>query len=270
MSQFTDSNGYRKGAARWSDCINLTGRLWLEEKTIKHGRFTKIPFRPQTGFLVRCNPIKHANKWYLPYYREVDCYGGVISSEDGVRWNICGNIGYITDIKSGRFGQGILMQPTLWHDGTYMHSLSRDVTMYGSYSRSRAWYSYSDNDGETWSDPISSKLWNDCNSIMVAHDGTANPFVIWNHGKGRSQLLLGRWSQDNLDASKLLQLNEEYNASYPNCWYDRYGLYIVHTEGKSITRHYFTKSTLSEIERISIERHRTLTIFNLRDIGLYV
>jgi predicted neuraminidase len=140
----------------------------------------------------------------------------------------------------------MLIQPTIWFDdNNTLHSLSRDVTKV-----KRAWYSYSTDNGKTWSKPETTSIWNDNNSIVVANNNRSCPLVIWNEGPGRSNLSLGQLNKDNRSITPITKLNESW-ASYPNyCFDNNNNLNVVHTDGGAIVWHIIDDKCLKTIRPI--------------------
>jgi predicted neuraminidase len=233
FSLFEDNDGIeepKSPVARWRFCSN-----WKLIVSVSNGKITTSkPERFETeynvGHLVRCNPIHWKGLWYLPIYREHDVYGEIMTSIDGYKWKSLSKIGDNINRTSGKFGKGVLIQPTIWADNTKIYSLSRDVS-----NNRKAWYSESSDQGKTWSKPISSNISNDNNSIVAIHMNISEPLIVWNFGFGRSSLVLGKYK--NLNGIPLYQLNKGH-ASYPNyCFDSSNNLQIVHTDQSQIVRH---------------------------------
>jgi hypothetical protein len=253
-----DNNTPRFPVERWIFCSNWTCTLTLSDKIIKSTRPSRIPLRPLTGYLTRCNPINHNGQWLLPLYREHNCYGLILASKDTNRWTILGTIGQVNDTSNGRFGSGILIQPTLWHDGISLHSLSRDVS-----KNRRAWYAKSIDGGKNWSTPILSNVSNYNNSLVMIHDDTPEPWLVWNYGAGRSILALGKWQPDTLSAKPLIKLNMSSSASYPNyCFDQQQRLHIVHSDGGPIIHHIFDQEMLIKLTKST---NKILTVEDINE-----
>ena len=248
FSYFTDTDGINKPRSpieRWIYCSNWKVLVGSTEEGIRFNNCEILGIEPVTGLLTRCSPIQIKEKWLLPLYREHNCYGQIIQSSDGWRWQSQGIIGGDRIEKSGRFGTGILIQPTIWEDGKTCYSLSRDIT-----KNRRAWYSQSDDFGKTWSEPQTTQLWNSNNSLVAIQDKTAKPLLVWNHGVSRSILLLGRWDPNKLNARPFVKLNQGMASSYPNyCWDYKRNLHIVHSDSGPITHHILTQEALNLLEK---------------------
>jgi hypothetical protein len=226
FSYFEDTDGTDKRTTpvtRWRFCSNWTMELNISRhKWIEHTDIRRFQALPSIGALVRCSPIRYGNKILLPAYKEHNCYGIILELSKG-KWDYLSAIG---------FGKGILIQPTIWSDkDKVLHSLSRDIT-----GNRKAWYSKSTDQGRTWMNPVPTEIDNHNNSIVVI-DGTN--LVIWNKGSDRSNLQLGRLSDDYQSAEPILKLNASGGGSYPNYCICDDRIEIVHTEMKtsSITRH---------------------------------
>jgi hypothetical protein len=264
VSKFEDidsnDNTPQSPVERWMFCSNWACTLSLSDGVIKNTRPIRIPLHPAVGYLTRCNPINHNDQWLLPLYREHNCHGLILASKDTNRWVILGTIGRIDNISNDRFGSGILIQPTLWHDGIILHSLSRDV------SRNRlAWYSKSINDGKDWSMPMPSKISNYNNSLVMVHDNTSEPWLIWNYGASRLMLTLGKWQPNTLSAIPILKLNLSSSASYPNyCFDNQRRLHIVHSDSGPIIQHIFDQEMLTKLTKLAGNK-----ILNIEDINKF-
>lgn len=244
MSYFEDEddagNKPVNAVQRWMFCSNWqsklrysgTGKIWCSAK-----ERLELPI----GYLVRCTPIRVNETWLLPVYREHNCHGLILTSQDGWNWTQSGTIGAEEQQESGRFGTGVLIQPTLWTDGTKLYSLSRDVT-----EKQRAWYAESANLGKTWTKPKQVALWNANNSVVAVQDGTNSPWLIWNHGAHRHRLVIGKWDPQTHSALPSLMIND-YHGSYPNyCWHgDK--LHVIYTEYGRIVRRIFNKTDLGRL-----------------------
>ena len=241
FSYFMDTNGMEtvaSGVERWRFCSNWKTMISLDNE-LTFDIMKNFEVGPSIGALVRCNPTRYFDYWLLPLYTEHNCYGIIAASEDGYKWSHHGYLGKTQINSNSRFGNGVLIQPTLWQDGICVKSLSRDIT-----KNRRAWYSESHSNGDNWSVPIQTNLWNHNNSVVVFKLNNI-PFVIWNQGPNRSQLMLGSWSQSNLSATPAIMLNQSFNASYPNCCIDKNGkLHIVHTDFGKIAHHIFDKEMI--------------------------
>lgn len=228
---------------RWGYCSN-----WLtpiEHKPSRNQTWASYVHRQlelEIGYLGRCQPIKVNDRWYLPLYRELDPYGLIMVSKDGWNWEELSRFGVSDHDAATRFGKGILMQPTLWSDGSRMFALCRNVAKTG-----RAWFGQSFDMGATWSDPAHTSIPNHNNSIVVLHDGTDNPWVIWNQDRMRTALLLGKI--DGTDAVPYYRLNKN-KASYPNYCVDYDGaIHVVHSDRPHIKHHIFNRAWLDELAK---------------------
>lgn len=251
FSYFNDTDGVEhatRPVKRWRFCSNW--RTLIEYKNqINCTRMEIFPTDPMIGYLVRCNPIKIKDSWFLPIYREHDCHGVILKSNNGWDWHVVGRIG-VERPDVGIHGNGVLIQPTIWFDGKIMHSLSRNIT-----PQPRAWYSKSEDIGKHWTEPIQVSVWNQNNSIVAIHNGTDSPWLVWNHGSARRALVLGRWKPERNHAVPYLKLNDELDhssASYPNYCFDKDGnLQIVHTDTGVILRHIIQPKLLQVIETMA-------------------
>lgn len=247
FSLFEDTDGVNQPECpvqRWMFCSNWQVKMTVKTDIIEGSDFSRLPLI--VGHLVRCQPIQVNKSWYLPMYREHNCKGVIMRSIDGWKWMFAGKIGDDMKEMSSRFGNGVLIQPTIWHDGEKFHSLSRDVT-----GARRAWYSASKT-GLNWTKPQTINLWNDNNSVVIIHDGTATPWLVWNHGASRKLLTLGKWDPQLKTAKPILKLNKGFQGSYPNYCidYDR-NIQIVHTDGLVITRHVLSPEMLLKLEELT-------------------
>jgi hypothetical protein len=265
ISLFEDANGKEHACTpveRWRFCTNWqinikynSGKLFFTDSTL-------LRIHPKIGCLVRCNPIKLNDEWLLPIYREHPCYGIILRSKNGWIWTQIGKIG--AELLENN---GVLIQPTLWYDGT-LHALCRNATHI-----KKAWYAESSDKGKTWSKPIQVEISNDNNSLVVIHDGTASPWMIWNEGLRRSKLILGKWIPHRKSAQAILQLNSGMAASYPNyCFDNQKRLHIVHSERLitkeldytgPITRHILSSEALQRLEAEFEQNKQCLRIENL-------
>jgi hypothetical protein len=247
FSYFTDTdskgNKPQMPVERWIYCTNWISKLRFKDR-ISISTPTLLVTNPKIGYLTRCNPIRVFDEWLLPMYKEFNCHGKILRSHGGEVWQESGVIGSGTLKSHGRFGKGVLIQPTIWFDGERLHSLSRDIT-----PNLKAWYSFSKNKGESWSKPRKTNIWNTNNSLVAINDGTDKPWLIWNEGSGRYQLVLGRWNSKTLSAEPQLQLNRRgTQASYPNYCIDNHGeIHIVFSESGPITR---IKTTFEYLEEL--------------------
>lgn len=221
---------------RWMMCLNYQARVRFIDNQIVVDDTSLLDW--PIGYLVRCAPIRVSGEWFLPIYREHDCHGIVMRSKNGITWEEQGRIGDTMREASGRFGNGVLIQPTLWHDGDKICSLSRDVTY-----RKRAWYSESSDKGRTWTTPRPTQISNANNSIVAINDGTKTPMLVWNHGIDRRVLVIGRWDGENLIArpNQILvsELSPLASRSYPNYAFIGGECHVVFTENKRIIRAIF-------------------------------
>lgn len=223
---------------RWQYCSNWVAEIksiQLDNTEVVYFNTKALQIQPSIGFLTRCNPITVDNERILPLYHEKYAYGRIMKQSNYSDWYTCGDIG-MNNPRGFR-----MIQPTLWCDGS-LHSLSRNF----SNEKSFAIYSRSVDMGHTWSEPKLSEIDNHNNSLVVAHDSTSNPWVIWNYGYRRNNLVLGKL--DGLKAVPLLKLNKTINGSYPNYCWDKGDLHIVHTDGVKIVHHKFSRSELSSLE----------------------
>jgi hypothetical protein len=250
FSYFQDTDGVNvptSAVQRWMFCSNWKTKVSVKDNKLQFSREERFSRDNETegniyiGYLMRCAPIKIKKTWYLPIYREHNCYGQIYTSKDGYRWSPRGKIGDNINQVNGRFGSGVLIQPTIWYD-TKLKSLSRDIT-----SKMRAWYSESNDLGWTWSKPIQTRIWNDNNSIVVINDsaasslGSSYPLAVWNEGPGRSRLMLGRLKGEGEDLHiiPIVMLNKGngasyHGASYPNYCVDKEGrIHIIFSERSS-------------------------------------
>jgi hypothetical protein len=251
FSYFTDTDGRSepiKPVQRWMFCTNWKMRVRFDDAEIKFGPPELLEIQPLVGLLSRCAPIHVNSRWYLPLYREHDCYGVVATSLDGWNWEECGKIGVTPKKLANRFGSGILIQPTLWYDGKIFHSLSRDVSGSG-----KAWYSWSDDCSE-WTKPIKSFVDNANNSLVAIHNWSQSPLLVWNYGNDRTALRIGRWDLAAGEATPIIQLNKfGSRASYPNYCFDTdHNLHIVHTESGRITHHVVDKEAIAQLESMPV------------------
>jgi hypothetical protein len=251
-SYFEDTNGKeapKSAVERWRFCSNWSITLEYTD----NGIITTEPkrFGPRVGYLTRCAPIRIKNSWILPMYREHDCYGLIMRSETGLdRWCYVGRIGAEITASNGRFGSGILIQPTLWYDNKYLHSLSRDIS-----EHKKAWYSYSSNLGKTWTFPQSTTVTNYNNSIVAIQDQKSlnplGPWLVWNDGSGRQKIVLGKWKQSTKTAEPIVKLGER-GGSYPNYCFDyEDNLHIVHTDMPYIAHHVINREMLEYLGSLS-------------------
>lgn len=263
-SYFEDTNGKespKSAVERWRFCSNWSITLEVINNIITMTEPKR--FGPRIGYLTRCAPIKVKNSWILPMYREHDCYGLIMRSETGFdHWCYIGRIGAEITASNGRFGSGILIQPTIWYDGKNLHSLSRDIS-----ENLKAWYSYSSNLGKSWSYPQTTAITNYNNSIVAIQDSKSlnphNPWLVWNDGPGRHQIVLGKWKQSTKTAEPTIKLGE-CGGSYPNYCFDYDDcLHIVHTERPSyITHHIINREMLEYLDSINRTRHSSLNIID--------
>jgi len=243
FSIFNDTDGVeiaKHGANRWRFCTNWQTIITIIGDQIIVDDAIRFNFDNYVGHLVRCAPIKANNKWYLPTYKEHDVYGEVFTSTDGWNWTLLSRIGTNIEQQNGRFGKGILIQPTIWHHNETFYSLSRDVS-----DHYKAWYSESKDFGKHWSDPVSSEIDNANNSIVAIDMNIPEPLIVWNRGYNRNTLMLGKYH--NKSAISIQQLNKS-KASYPNyCFDNQNSLHIVHTDGIGIVRHILTKEEVASL-----------------------
>lgn len=247
-SYFEDKNENnkvpQKPVDRWKYCsiwqTGLSNTLHIESMTK-----LSLPI----GLVPRCNPIYKDSTILFPLYREYNSCGIIFHqywykslgfNPDTDSGSILGYIGNDEKHTGHHFGNGVLIQPTLWYEDGNFHTLSRDISGQG-----RAWYSISQ-DCISWSKPIQSNIDNDNNSIVVI-PFEPRPLVVWNEGPGRSILNLGYLDKTKQNAIKITQLNKN-RASYPNyCFDEDKNLYIIHTDGQAIAMHKFNRTDLENI-----------------------
>lgn len=246
FSHFTDTDGKTEPHSpvqRWMYCTNWKTDIMVINGQVRIGEERLLEVEPYVGLLTRCTPIWADNRWLLPIYREHDCYGSVIESKDGWSWAERGKIGANQYPVSGRFGSGILIQPTIWHNGRGFESLSRDIS-----PNHAAWYSKSP-DARTWTEPVSARIDNFNNSVVAIQDTPDNPQrIVWNIGHSRSQLALGHWDTNGLAARPKVELGP---GSYPNyCWDFEGNLHIVYTSNRKIMHHILDREALSDLDNV--------------------
>lgn len=253
FSYFTDTDGVAvpsQSVQRWMFCTNWKVRVRYDAEVgeLVLGQATLLEIKPLVGLLTRCAPIRVEDTWHLPLYREHDCYGLIATSVNGWDWKEQGKIGAESNKISGRFGSGILIQPTIWYDGVF-HALCRDVSRVG-----KAWYSTSPN-CKDWSNPVLSKVDNANNSIVAIQnriwiqEGFNTPLMVWNEGMDRSCLTLGRWDPNLRANEAIVKLNLSFSASYPNYCFDKDKiLHIVHTDGGVIAHHTLDQEAIEKLE----------------------
>lgn len=242
-SYFNDTDGQSIPTTpvhRWMYCSNWKIKVSYSHvmNKIQISSPEVLVTQPPIGYLVRCNPIKAEGQWLLPIYKEKYCYGMILASPDGWNWRTAGVIG-LTNSKN-RLTHGKCIQPTIWYDGSILHSLSR------STGHPKAWYSYSTDLGETWSAVERSGIDNDNNSLMVISQPKRNPLLIWNKGQRRSNLMLARLDprlilresyMDIIKADELLKLNTGISGSYPNGVIIGDKLHLTYTDARRIAYH---------------------------------
>lgn len=259
-SYFNDTDGHRTPTRivhRWMYCSNWVMNLLVEKNEIKTTNPVVLQTQPSIGMLVRINPIRVHNEWILPLYHEHTSYGQIMKNADSaLSWRTAGNIGLISN--NGKVQKGCLIQPCLWYNGRKLCSLSRDITPTG-----RAWYSESDDLGETWAKPIQVLVSNFNNSITAINDGSSSPWLIWNHGRGRFNLVIGKWDPVEMTAVPYLKLNKGSRGSYPNYCIDYDGLiHIVHTDMGRIMHHIIKPNFLNNLEPAKEEEKELPTIYD--------
>jgi len=207
---------------KWAYCSLWCREIVMEEGHPGVGEPLPTFKHPQLGYLFRAAPLYLEGRTILPLYREEGSYGAAYEWM-GDHLKLVGKIGY---------GCNSTMQPTLWHDGTAFHSLSRNCQpqVYGGY----CWHSTSP-DLERWSHPeLEQSLDNNHNSVAVVNDGQKDPLVIWNVGRSRNDLRLGKLCGHTLGRS-LVTLNGSFlgtqgYGAYPNyCFYNE-ELHLVWTD----------------------------------------
>lgn len=198
---------------KWMYCSS-----WCRKIADEIGEPMPMYRHPRLGYLFRSAPVYHNGKVLLPVYREENCYG-TIHEWLGDRLKLIGRIG---------FGCNSVMQPSLWYDGEAWHVLCRNHQphVFGPY----AWHSTSV-DLIHWSHPMLEKtIDNYDNSLVVINDGKKNPLIVWNAGKNRSDLRLGKLDDHSLGRS-YVTLNEGGYGAYPNHCFDGMGnLHLVWTD----------------------------------------
>lgn len=227
---------------KWKFCSN-----WLKKISLINGELIvseeKMLDMP-VGYLGRCAPIwmprgvdlqdasKVSSELLLPIYFEDHPFGEVLSSKDGWEWERRGRIG----------GDGLLMQPTLWYDGSKLCSLSRNYIRTGL-----AFYSESLDMGKTWSDPVYSKIPNHNNSIIAIYDETRDPLLIWNDSKKRGRLILSDHKMN-----EICVLNKSNYGAYPNYCFDREdNLHVVFTDNFRIRHIIFSNDFIKSMKATS-------------------
>lgn len=217
---------------KWRHCSNHIINIKKPEKII-------IEIPAQNGYLGRINPIKIKQDIYIPIYKEYNCYGRILKcNSDLSKYSMLGKIGEQTENNGTRFGSGLLIQPSIWLEDNILHSVSRNIYPKMHY----AWYSKSEDFGETWSDPTQIPLTSYNNSLCIISETTPKK-AIWNYHNPkkyqkskRTHLLLTEIDykfRPNLQT--IIQLNDHKPASYPNYIIDKNNkLHIVHSEGTNI------------------------------------
>jgi hypothetical protein len=116
FSIFNDTDGVevaKIGANRWRFCTNWQTIVTIVNGNIDVDDAVRFNFDNYVGHLVRCAPIKSGEIWYLPTYKEHDVYGEIYTSHNGWNWTLLSRIGANIKQHNGRFGKGILIQPTI-------------------------------------------------------------------------------------------------------------------------------------------------------------
>lgn len=234
-SHFNDTNGItypNNPVERWAYCSNWVSIITTLNDTIVISEPMPLNTQPGIGYLTRCAPIYLYKQWLLPIYHEKPGYGTILKSQHGLNWRTAGHIG----LQLNK-----CIQPTIWEYGNTIYSLSRNT----SKTHKTAWYSYSNDFGETWNDIVSTSIDNTNNSLVVINNNNKNPLIVWNKGYGRHNLMLGRLNQDDLTIKQYKKLNRGPTGSYPNYCFDNDGsLHIVHTDHLNIAHHIFTENDL--------------------------
>jgi predicted neuraminidase len=205
-SKFEDIAPMRSIVERWKYCS-----LWTVNVNYHNGRISlsgtsKQIAGPEQHLLGRCNPIKYGDQYLLPLYDEMGRQG-VIFRGKGQDFECIGRLG-----KD-------MIQPTLWV-GQWkdrIHSLSRNFM---NKTQFKARKSYSDDGGETWSDPEPTTIPNRNSSLHVFRWNGRN-MILWNNTPltQRKDMTLG--ILDGMEPKTVCVL-EDYGA-YPSICADNNG-----------------------------------------------
>jgi len=191
-SYFEDTGDISNPVNRWKYCS-----LWIQEYCVELSSSVNNKYNirllgkpellsgPKEGLLARCNPIVIDDEVILPLYHETERYG-VIMKGKGTSFKTTGKIQ--SSLCDNKYDAS-LIQPTLWERDGVIHSLSRDFSPHAALNKAK--YSYSEDSGETWSDPLPTAIHNRNNSIHVVKYGSED-YVLWNDSPhGRDNLTLG-------------------------------------------------------------------------------
>lgn len=233
-SKFEDTRTIYRIVDRWKHCS-----LWIQHVEYHNGiQLLGDPIKvaePADHLLARCNPIAFDGRLLIPLYDEVNAEGVIAEfRKDSIEF-------------IGRIGE-YMIQPTLWVEGDKICSLSRNFKS----QKINAQYSQSLDGGKTWSNPISTKILNNNNSLHVLNFDGLN-YLIWNDtgGKHRSNLSIGEIiSEDKTISVNKIEMIGQY-GSYPSMAIANERLVFSFTASRKIQYHEWNRKALRDRRRDS-------------------
>jgi hypothetical protein len=219
-SKFEDTGDIRSIVDRWKFCSLWIQRVELQDEITLVDEPVMIA-SPESHLLGRCNPLflgqtswstdegpgtLHADSacdYLLPLYDEVTRNGVIYKVRiDDVTENQLDPVHkrVIHTTRTGNIGIDMI-QPTLWLGKAVLpsypqrvHSLSRNFGA-KTFRRTRCKYCYSDDSGETWSEPQETDIPNRNSSLHAIHYNGYD-LLLWNdtNGLSRINLRLGKLS----------------------------------------------------------------------------
>lgn len=252
-SKFEDNSEIVNLVDRWKYCSNHLYKLersWNKDVPIKCEYVGKID--KLFGLLARCAPIEYNGKLLIPLYREKDPVCEV--------WEFDGEFKFISrfgevseqfindnQIIFGRLGDGIAIQPSLFVGGPNatqpftignLYAICRNVTR----SHNNAWL-YETDDMKNWRQMDCAEL-NLNSSLVVAQspDRTKSLFIKSSDiKKPRTNMLM---TNKGITMNLAVPISDGGSFSYPNYYWDRNYLYVVHSNCNSIAVHTFDEEIL--------------------------
>lgn len=233
--------------AQWQHCSLWIRDLYFDEKSneIKISEPQPLDWNElddegnltdMTGYLPRCNPITCATGYLLPLYRERQphYHGVILHSEDGMKWTLQGKIG--EELRC--------MQPTLWYQDGKVHALLRNYNFTGERY---AYYSTSENNGKTWSEPTKSNFLNANNSILAIDIPNKEArrkeiVIVWNDDiSGRSDITLGTTK------GHPLTVIDGY-GSYPSACITKNKIFIAYTAKADLLQFPYARTVIKVVQ----------------------
>lgn len=231
---------------RWMYCSNWLTQI---EVLISKVIICHTPRRVDSmfGMLARCQPLKHGFDTLIPMYREKDplcvLYKFRVKAGEFEEFSTFGKLD-----QKGYLGQGVAIQPTLFHQKGLLWALCRNCSF--RKADRRAWLTSSADDGKTWSDLVLSQFPNN-NSSIVALD---NDWFVVNAADKRQDMCLVKMTDvTKSEVQRVIPLHypieplsgAPFNFGYPNFVKGFGDYHIVHTNCGYIAHHQIPEELLA-------------------------